>query len=78
MVSSFYLSLQAWKDIQLLPRYCHAYTRRADNLKKKIHLLGSIRLLLVAGLIAMVWFSNPKTGKCWPGSPSCLLSRLSL
>lgn len=33
-----------------------AYTRRIDNLRKKIHLLGSIRLALVVGLIAMVWF----------------------
>ena len=33
-----------------------AYTRRSDNLKKKIHLIGTIRLLLVAGLIAAIWF----------------------
>lgn len=32
-----------------------ANTCRAENLKNKIHLLGSIRLLLVAGLIAMIW-----------------------
>lgn len=32
-----------------------AYTRRADSLKKKIHWLGSIRLLLTGGLIAMIW-----------------------
>lgn len=32
-----------------------AYTRRIDNLRKKIHLLGTIRLGLVAGLILMIW-----------------------
>lgn len=33
-----------------------AYTRRSDNLRKKIHLIGTIRLLLVAGLLAAIWF----------------------
>lgn len=33
-----------------------AYTRQMESLKKKIHLLGSIRLALVAGMIAMIWF----------------------
>ena len=32
-----------------------AYTRRADSLKKNTF-AGSIRLLLVAGLITMIWF----------------------
>lgn len=32
-----------------------AYTLRVDNLKKKIHLLGSIRLLIVVTAIACVW-----------------------
>lgn len=32
-----------------------AYTQKADRLKRKIHLLGSIRLLLVAGMVGMIW-----------------------
>lgn len=44
-----------------------AYTRRADSLKKKIHLLGSIRLLLVAGLIAMIWFFKSEDWKVLAG-----------
>ena len=32
-----------------------AYTRRLGNLKKKIHLMGSIRLALVAGAILSLW-----------------------
>ena len=44
-----------------------AYTRRADSLKKKIHLLGSIRLLLVAGLIAMIWFFKSEDWKVLVG-----------
>ena len=78
MVSSFLFIFAGMEKIyNYYQDIVTAYTRRADNLKKKIHLLGSIRLLLVAGL---PWSgsSNPKTGKCWPGSPSCLLSRLSL
>ena len=79
MVSSFLFIFAGMEKIyNYYQDIVTAYTRRADNLKKKIHLLGSIRLLLVAGLITMVCSSNPKTGKCWPGSPSCLLSRLSL
>lgn len=31
-----------------------AYTRRLGNLKKKIHLMGSIRLALVAGAIPLL------------------------
>lgn len=31
------------------------YTRRAENLKNKIHLLGSIRLALIAGLIVLLY-----------------------
>ena len=44
-----------------------AYTRRADSLKKKIHLLGSIRLLLVAGLIAMIWLFKSEDWKVLVG-----------
>ena len=44
-----------------------AYTRRAENLKRKIHLLGSIRLLLVAGLIAMIWFFKSEDWKVLAG-----------
>lgn len=33
-----------------------AYTRQAESLKKKIHLLGSIRLALVVGLMVLIWF----------------------
>lgn len=40
-----------------------AYTRRMDNLNKKIHLLGSLRLLLVVGLFAMIWFFKAES---WP------------
>ncbi|WP_099463445.1 MULTISPECIES: MutS-related protein [Parabacteroides] len=32
-----------------------AYTRRSNSLKKKIHLMGSIRLALVAALICCIW-----------------------
>lgn len=32
-----------------------AYSRQVESLKKKIHLLGSIRLALVVGMIAMIW-----------------------
>ena len=44
-----------------------AYTRRAENLKRKIHLLGSIRLLLVAGLIAMIWLFKSEDWKVLAG-----------
>lgn len=43
------------------------YTRKADHLKKKIHLLGSIRLLLVAGLIAMIWLFKSEDWKILAG-----------
>lgn len=33
-----------------------AYTKRLDNLRKRIHLMGSIRLVLVAGVILSLWF----------------------
>lgn len=33
-----------------------AYTRTAESLKRKIHLLGTVRLALVAGMLAMIWF----------------------
>lgn len=32
-----------------------AYTRRVESLKKQIHLLGSIRLALLVGMIAVLW-----------------------
>lgn len=32
-----------------------AYSRRVSDLKKKIHLMGSVRLLLVAGMVAAIW-----------------------
>lgn len=32
-----------------------AYTRRSDSLKRRMHICGTIRLLLVAGLIAAIW-----------------------
>ncbi len=44
-----------------------AYTREADNLKKKIHLLGSIRLLLTVGLIGMLWFFKSEDWKVLVG-----------
>ena len=57
MVSSFLFIFAGMEKIyNYYQDIVTAYTRRADNLKKKIHLLGSIRLLLVAGLVAMVWF----------------------
>lgn len=33
-----------------------AYTRRTDNLRKKIHLLGTIRLLIFTAAVLTVWF----------------------
>ncbi len=33
-----------------------AYTRRVNNLQKKIHLMGTIRLLIVAAAIVSIWF----------------------
>ncbi len=33
-----------------------AYSRRVINLQKKIHLIGTIRLLLVVGAVVAVWF----------------------
>ena len=60
MVSSFLFIFAGMEKIyNYYQDIVTAYTRRADNLKKKIHLLGSIRLLLVAGLIAMVWSCRP-------------------
>lgn len=35
-----------------------AYTRRADSLRKRIHLLGTIRLALVAGMVVAVWLGK--------------------
>ena len=53
MVSSFLFIFAGMEKIyNYYQDIVTAYTRRADNLKKKIHLLGSIRLLLVASLIA--------------------------
>lgn len=39
-----------------------AYTRRLGNLKKKIHLMGSIRLALVAGAILSLWIFRDEVG----------------
>ena len=48
MVSSFLFIFAGMEKIyNYYQDIVTAYTRRADNLKKKIHLLGSIRLLLV-------------------------------
>lgn len=64
MVSSFLFIFAGMEKIyNYYQDIVTAYTRRADNLKKKIHLLGSIRLLLVAGLIAMVWFFKSEDWK---------------
>ncbi|MBQ4161305.1 MAG: DNA mismatch repair protein MutS [Parabacteroides sp.] len=38
-----------------------AYTRRVDNLKRKIHLLGTIRLLLTIGLCFTLWIFKTST-----------------
>ena len=47
MVSSFLFIFAGMEKIyNYYQDIVTAYTRRADNLKKKIHLLGSIRLLL--------------------------------
>lgn len=40
-----------------------AYIRRSDGLRKKMHLCGTIRLLLVAGLVAMIWLLKAEG---WP------------
>ena len=64
MVSSFLFIFAGMEKIyNYYQDIVTAYTRRADNLKKKIHLLGSIRLLLVAGLITMVWFFKSEAGR---------------
>ena len=68
MVSSFLFIFAGMEKIyNYYQDIVTAYTRRADNLKKKIHLLGSIRLLLVAGLIAMVWFFKSEDWKVLAG-----------
>ena len=52
MVSSFLFIFAGMEKIyNYYQDIVTAYTRRADNLKKKIHLLGSIRLLSVSGCI---------------------------
>ena len=68
MVSSFLFIFAGMEKIyNYYQDIVTAYTRRADNLKKKIHLLGSIRLLLVASLIAMVWFFKSEDWKVLAG-----------
>lgn len=52
----FYIFAAMEKVYQYYNDTIAAYTRRSDNLRKKIHLIGTIRLLLVAGLIAAIWF----------------------
>ena len=44
-----------------------AYTRRLGNLKKKIHLMGSIRLALVAGAILSLWIFRDESWQCLTG-----------
>lgn len=38
-----------------------AYSRRIENLTKKIHLVGSIRLALVIGTVAMIWICKAES-----------------
>lgn len=52
----FYIFAAMEKVYQYYNDTIAAYTRRSDTLRKKIHLIGTIRLVLVAGLIASIWF----------------------
>ena len=52
----FYIFARMEKVYQYYRDTIAAYTRRSDGLRKKMHLIGTIRLLLVAGLIAAIWF----------------------
>lgn len=44
-----------------------AYRRQAASLKKRIHLIGSIRLGLVAGLLLCLWLFRAENGWIWTG-----------
>ena len=46
-----------------------AYTRRLGNLKKKIHLMGSIRLALVVGAILSLWIFRDDISEGDPRQP---------
>lgn len=67
--SSFFLYTFAYmeKIYNYYQNIITVYTRKTDRLKKKIHLLGSIRLLLVAGLVAMIWFFKSEDWKILAG-----------
>lgn len=56
-----------------------AYTRQAESLKKRIHLIGSIRLALIAGMIALIWLFK---GESWEmllgGITACILPFIAL
>ena len=45
-----------------------AYSRRAESLKKRIHLYGTIRLLLVVAALASVWFLKAQDWKILAGA----------
>lgn len=51
----FYIFVRMEKVYQYYRETITAYIRRSDSLRKKMHLCGTIRLLLVAGLIAAIW-----------------------
>jgi len=44
------------KVYQFYTSNVESYNIRINNLKNKIHLFGTIRLILVAGLVAAIWF----------------------
>lgn len=50
-----------------------AYTRRSDGLKRKMHLCGTIRLLLVAVLIAAIWLLKAGSWQILAGTTVLLL-----
>ena len=43
------------KVYQYYQENIEAYSRQVESLKRKIHLLGSIRLFIAAGMIALIW-----------------------
>ena len=51
----FYIFVHMEKVYQYYNETITAYKRRSDSLRKKMHLCGTIRLLLVAGLVASIW-----------------------
>lgn len=55
-LNNIYAKFAAMKNIyDFYQENIEAYSKRLGDLKKKIHLLGSIRLVLVAGLILSLW-----------------------